>query len=86
MTEAQQKAQVINNIENNPQIPASVKATAIAEVKGGPVGGSTAGQVSQPGQPSNAQLQNGIAQIQADPRIPATQKQQIIAQIKQHMQ
>jgi hypothetical protein len=85
LSEAQQKAQVITSIENNPQIPANFKANAIAQVKGGSQNGSASGAVPQAGQPSSADLQRMIDSVTADPKIPAAQKQQIIAQIKQHM-
>ena len=85
LSEAQQKAQVVTSIENNPQIPANIKATAIAEVKSGPLNGSTTGQASQPGQPSSADLQRMIDSVTADPKIPASQKAVLIEQIKQHM-
>jgi len=85
LSEAQQKAQLIASIENNPQIPASVKTDAIAQVKGGARQGNASGTAPQAGQPSSADLQRGIDAVTADPKIPAAQKIQIINEIKQHM-
>ena len=81
LTSTEQQAQIIQNIQNSPNIPQSAKAAAIESVKGAPQT-----QSAQAGQPSNADLKKTIDQVQSSTTIPASQKAQIIAEIKRHMQ